>query len=113
MALRFRLKGLAETCLDRVICPECGHNCAGETHQGECTKLTKVTFDGIIVVIECAECGYVFVPKGQRFKVINQQQLRFAVEKDSFLTGEPLFTSLHMVHIEVEKLNMVKMNRLH
>ena len=47
MALKFRLKGLAETFIDEISCPGCG--LAGADDQNFATELTKVTFDGIIV----------------------------------------------------------------
>ena len=49
MALKFRLKGLAETFVDSITCPCCG--VVGVDDQNFTTELTKVTYQGIIVVV--------------------------------------------------------------
>lgn len=105
MPLKFRLKGLAETFVDAIRCPCCGHDGGDEGDQGFRTELTRVTYDGIIVVIQCAICGNVFVPDGQRHGVINSEKLRTAVEKDSKTTGQPIFPTREAVRLEVERLN--------
>ena len=113
MPLKFRLKGLAETFVDSLRCPDCGHDGGEEGDQGFLTERTRVTYDGIIVVVECRICGRIFVPEGQRFGVINSQKLRLAVEKDSLTTGQPIFPSFSSVKLEVEKLNAAKSHKLH
>ncbi len=105
MPLKFHLKGLAETFVDHISCPSCGHDGGEEGDQGFYTDLTRVTYDGIIVVIQCAVCGDIFVPDGQRLGVINSQRLRTAVERDSVTTGQPVFTNRESVKLDVEKLN--------
>ncbi len=113
MPLKFRLKGLAETFVDAIRCPGCGHDGGDDGDQGFQTELTRVTFEGIIVVISCAHCGKIFVPEGQRLGVINSQKLRHAVEKDSATTGQPIFPGIQSVKLEVEKLNAAKNNEMH
>ena len=76
MPLKFRLKGLAETFVDKICCPSCGHDGGSEGDQGFTTELTRVTYDGIVVVIQCSICNDVFVPDGQRQGVINSQRQR-------------------------------------
>ena len=113
MALKFRLKGLAETFIDEIQCPCCGHDGGDEGDQGFRTEFTRVTFDGIIVVINCEVCGHVFVPDGQRMGVINSGKLRNAVERDSRSSGQPLFTNLDAVRLEVERINAERDQQVH
>jgi len=111
MALKFRLKGLAETFIDEIMCPCCG--VVGIDDHYFTTELTKVTFDGIIVVVQCRSCGEIFVPETQRLGVLNPQELRYAVEKDSVDTGEPVVPNFRSVRLNVEKLNAERKGDLH
>ena len=113
MPLKFRLKGLAETFVDNLKCPCCGHDGGDEGDQGFKTELTRVTFDGIIVVVLCELCSHVFIPRDQRFGVINSQKLRNAVERDSVNTGQPLFANIESVRLEVERLNAEREQNVH
>jgi hypothetical protein len=108
MGLKFRLKGLAETFLDRITCPHCGHDGGKDGDQGFRTDQTRVTYDGIVVVIECEMCGEVFVPEGQRFGIINSQKLRSAVDQDSEKTGQPILTTFKDVKLDIERLKAEK-----
>lgn len=105
MALKFRLKGLAETFVEAIRCPTCGHDGGDQGDQGFRTEFTRVTYDGIVVVVECDACHNVFLPGGQRNGVLNSQKLRLAVEKDSATTGQPVFTTRREVELEVERMN--------
>lgn len=111
MALKFRLRGLAETFIDEIRCPSCGY--IANDDQNFSTALTKVTYEGIIVVAECLGCGEIFVPDTQRLGVINTKELRAAVEKDSQDTGEPLISSRQAVILITEKLNAERRGDLH
>ena len=113
MSLKFRLKGLAETFIDDIRCPCCGHDGEEDGDQGFRTELTRVTFEGIVVVIFCEVCSYVFVPVGQRFGIINPQKLRLAVEKDSVNTGQPVYQGMKEVVLEVERLNAEREESVH
>lgn len=113
MPLKFRLKGLAETFIDRLTCPCCGHDGGEEGDKDFSTDLTRVTYDGIIVVIRCGICGFIFVPDGQRLGVINPRKLRSAVERDSQNTGQPVFPSLKAVRLDVERLNAARNQEIH
>ena len=106
MALKFRLKGLAETFIDEIYCPACG--VCGADDQHFTTELTKVTFEGIIVVVQCRACGEIFVPRTQRLGVLNPIALRAAVEKDSIETGEPVMANFEDVRLNAEKLNAMR-----
>jgi len=106
MSLKFRLKGLAETFLDEIICPECGFHSTDD--QNFSTELTRVTFEGIVIVLQCKNCGEIFVPKMQRLGIINSSALQKAVEKDSIETGEPILASLKSVQLNTEKLNAIR-----
>ena len=101
MALKFRLRGLAETFIDEICCPKCSARGADEHAFG--TELTRVTFDGIVAVMRCRECQHVFVPEQQRLGVINPNKLKTAVEKDSLDTGEPIFQSMRDVISALER----------
>jgi hypothetical protein len=113
MALKFRLKGLAETFIENLRCPKCGHDGGEEGDQKFRTDHTRVTFDGIVVVIECEVCGQIFVPPGQRCGIIDPQKLRLAVEKDSDKTGQPVCPSIKEVILDVERLNAVRNSDVH
>ncbi len=113
MLLKFRLHGLAETFVEQLKCPACGHDGGEEGEDGFRTDLTKVTFDGIVVVIQCELCGYVFMPEQQKLGVINPQKLRKAVEKDSVNTGQPILPGLQAVRLEVERINAEKGLKIH
>lgn len=111
MALKFRLRGLAETFIDTIRCPQCG-NC-GSDDERFTTELTKVTFEGIIVVLQCKCCSEIFVPNTQRLGVLNPSELRKAVERDSQEHGEALMPNLASVRLNAEKLNAARKGALH
>lgn len=111
MALKFRLKGLAETFVESITCPCCG--LVGSDDQNFTTELTKVTFQGIIVVVQCRECREIFVPSTQRLGVLNNAALRVAVEKDSVDSGEAILGDLAAVKLTAEKLNAARKGALH
>ena len=113
MTIKFRLKGLAETFIDTIKCPCCGHDGGDEGDDGFQTDLSRVTYDGIVAVIRCSSCQTVFVPEGQKFGVVNSQRLKDAVEKDSRKTGLPIFPTIESVRLEVEKLNASSQNKVH
>ena len=109
--MKFRLRGLAETFLERLTCPHCG--VAGNDDQHFSTDLTKVTFDGIVVVAQCRQCSEIFVPDTQRLGVISVSKLREAVTRDSVDTGETLLENLNAVRQHVQKLNAERKGDLH
>jgi hypothetical protein len=113
MPLKFRLKGLAETFIDTLSCPCCGHDGGDDGDDGFSTELTRVTFDGIIVVVQCDHCAQIFVPTEQRFGILNSQKLRSAVEKDCSQSGEPVFPSLADVQLDVERRNAERVGGVH
>jgi hypothetical protein len=106
MGLKFKLKGLAETFIDRLKCPSCGSIGSDESLFG--TELTRVTFEGIIVVVECKLCGELFVPSSQRLGIVDICSLREAVEKDSKSNGEAFFRGFKEVALDTERLNAEK-----
>lgn len=111
MALKFRLRGLAETFIDTIQCPVCGA-CSNDDENFS-TELSRVTFDGIVVVVQCKACSEIFVPSAQRLGVINPEKLRDAVQKDSVETGEPILQNLYAVKLSVEKLNAQRRDDIH
>lgn len=111
MALKFRLRGLAETFIEEATCPGCG--ALGNDDSFFATDHTRVTCQGIVVVIECRRCGEIFVPSSQRLGVLNPSELRQAVEKDSRDTGEPILPDIEAVRIRVEKMNALRKGDLH
>lgn len=111
MALRFRLRGLAETFIDSIICPCCRQ--AGSDEDSFSTELTKVTLEGIIVIVQCRTCLEIFVPESQRMGIINPLELRSAVKKDSLDTGEALLPNLGSVRISAERLNAMRKGDVH
>ena len=113
MALRFRLKGLAETFIEALRCPICGHDGGDEGDQGFSTDHTRVTYQGIVVVIGCERCSHVFIPEGQRNGVINHRRLREAVDRDCLVTGQRACSGRDEVKLEVERLNAERQDRVH
>jgi hypothetical protein len=111
MALKFRLKGLAETFIEEISCPCCGVQ--GNDDHYFSTEFTKVTFDGIIVVVQCKSCAEIFVPNTQRLGIINPGELKKAVEKDSVDTGEPIVPNIQAVRLSVERLNAMRKGDMH
>lgn len=111
MALTFRLKGLAETFIDEICCPECGT--ASNDDSNFSTELTKVSFDGIIVVVQCKSCHEIFVPEYQRLGVISPEELKQAVTQDHLDTGERLYDNLMTVKLTAEHLNAQRKGALH
>jgi hypothetical protein len=113
MALKFRLRGLAETFVDQVVCPCCGHEVKDENDTSLSTEHTKVTLSGIVVVVQCGACQFVFIPIEQKFGVINTQRLQSAVERDSQNSGQPVFKGLSCVKVEVERINAHNTMKMH
>lgn len=113
MALKFRLKGLAETFIDAVRCPCCGNDGGEHGDEGFKTDGSRVTYEGIIVVVGCEYCGHLFLPEGQRIGIINAEKFRVAIERDYKVNGQPLFNSKEDVRLEVEKNNVERLQPLH
>jgi len=111
MGLKFRLRGLAETFIDEITCPCCKTQGNDDNHFA--TEHTKVSLEGIIVIVQCKNCGEIFVPTTQRLGVINPDGLRQAVEKDSTETGAPMMKGISMVRLTAEKLNAARKGELH
>ena len=111
MALKFRLRGLAETFIDSIACPCCGT--VGQDDEYFATELTKVTLEGIIVIVQCRSCNEIFVPEEQRLGILDSTELRRAVEKDSYDTGEPLLAGVKAVKLNAEKLNATRKGAMH
>jgi len=111
MALKFRLKGLAETFVDMATCPECGM--LGSDDEVFSTELTQVTFEGIVVVLQCKNCSEIFVPESQRLGIVNSKLLVSAVKKDNSETGEPCYSGFQAVKLNAEKLNAERKGKLH
>ena len=110
MSLRFRLKGLAETFIEEISCPHCGHK--GKDDQFFSTEMTRVTFDGIVVIANCKVCTEIFVPDTQRLGIVSQKALKEAVEKDLEITGEVIYSTLQNVQDTVCRLNAERRNRV-
>jgi hypothetical protein len=105
MALKFRLKGLAETFVEKVLCPCCGHDGGEQGDEGFRTDCSRVTYEGIIVVVGCEICGHYFLPDGQRVGIIDSRRLRTAIERDCENNGQPLFAGKDEVVLDVERRN--------
>ncbi|MGI6681384.1 MAG: hypothetical protein ACOX3T_07905 [Bdellovibrionota bacterium] len=103
MAIKFRLKGLAETFIDEITCPYCGLK--GADDSDFLTDLSKVTFAGIVVVAQCKACGEIFVPENQRLGIVNYSALKSAVIQDAEDTGDVVYENIANVRLSAEKLN--------
>jgi hypothetical protein len=113
MALKFRLRGLAETFIENLCCPGCGHEATSEEDSEFSTELTKVTLHGIVVVIRCLKCREIFVPSEQRTGILNFRKLRSAVERDSLNTGQPIYVDRQSVELDVERMNAERHDKVH
>ena len=111
MALKFRLRGLAETFVDTIGCPCCGTT--GADDQDFSTEFTKVTYEGIIVVVQCRTCREIFVPSTQRLGILDSAALKVAVEKDSRDSGEAILGGLEAVRLSAEKMNAQRKGVMH
>lgn len=110
MALRFRLKNLAETVIEELKCPGCGLIANDEKLFS--TDLTRLTVDGIVVIAECRCCGEVFVPIGQRTGIMDVRNFRQVIQNeygDSSLKAPSRLT----MQMEAEKLNAIRRHGLH
>ena len=110
MALKFRLKNLAETFLEQICCPGCGTQGPDDEHFS--TEFTKVTYQGIVVIAHCKECGEIFLPVNQRLGVINNSELKQAVDRDSKETGEPVYNGLAEMSVRAERLNAERKDQI-
>ncbi len=111
MALKFRVKGMAETFLESITCPHCG--ISGPDDQHFTTDYTKVTLEGIIVMVQCKACREIFVPTRQRLGVLNYPALCTAVEKDSADSGNPILPGIEAVRLSAERLNAERKGAMH
>ena len=111
MALKFRLRGLAETFVDEIICPGCG--ATGRDDESFSTEFTRVTLDGICVVTQCKCCSEIFVPKNQRVGIVSFTDLEKAIEEDHQETGEPIYRSFNDVVLNTERLNALRKGEYH
>jgi len=103
MALKFRLKGLAETFIDHITCPGC-KRCESDDENFS-TEFTRVTLEGICVIVQCRACKEIFVPERQRLGILNPKALQKAVEKDSVDTGEPVMIDIETARLHAERMN--------
>ena len=111
MALKFRLKGLAETFIDFLNCPCCGYS--SDIEDDFATDLTKITPEGIIVVAECRFCGEIFVPEAQQLGVLNPRLLSIAIENEKKINNSNILDGFKAVQFNAEQLNAVKKDLLH
>lgn len=111
MTLRFRLRGLAETLIEEASCPCC--SCSGADDNLFSTEHTKVTFEGIVVVLQCKNCDEIFIPDNQKLGIVDETELKVAVEKDHQRTGEALYADIRAVMMDTEKLNACRKGLIH
>jgi uncharacterized Zn finger protein len=111
MGLKFRLRGLAETMVDYIRCPECGSD--GVDDSAFATEQVKVTFEGIAIIFQCRCCGEIFVPDTLQLGVQSADELKAAVERDAKETGQALHPTLESVVLSAEHLNAVRRGCLH
>ena len=83
MTLKFRLKGLAETFIEDLTCPNCKY--CSDLENDFKTDQTKITECGIVVVAECNLCGEIFVPENQKLGLINPKLLSSALTTESII----------------------------
>jgi hypothetical protein len=85
----------------------------GSDEESFSTELTKVTLEGIIVVVQCRSCSEIFVPDTQRMGILNPGALRSAVHKDAEDTGEPMMINIASVRVSAERMNAERKGDLH
>jgi hypothetical protein len=64
-------------------------------------------------VVQCKSCAEIFVPDTQRLGVLNPDELKKAVQKDSVDTGEAVMHGVEAVKLNAEKLNAMRKGELH
>ncbi|MCS6961345.1 MAG: hypothetical protein NZT61_02425 [Deltaproteobacteria bacterium] len=111
MALRFKLKRIAETYIDYIECPSCGHY--SEEIDKFTTELTRVTFEGIVVVCRCGICGEIFLPRNQRIGVISFKNLRDLILRDARKRAVAIYRNIEDVKIYANYLNAVRRGEIH
>ncbi|MCS6894465.1 MAG: hypothetical protein NZO16_07885 [Deltaproteobacteria bacterium] len=111
MALRFKLRRVAETYIDYIECPNCGYS--SEEIDKFTTELTRVTFEGIVVVCRCGICGEIFLPANQRVGVISFKNLKELILRDSRKRGVAIYRNVRDVKIYVDYLNAVRRGEIH
>jgi hypothetical protein len=110
VALRFKLKNLAETVIEELKCPGCG--LIANDEQLFSTDLTRLTKDGIIVMAECRCCGEVFIPTGQRTGIMDVINFREVINREYSDESFPA-PSRNSMELEAEKLNAIRRYGLH
>lgn len=110
MGMKFRLRGLAETFIEELVCPGCGQR--GNDEEAFSSEMSRVTKEGIVVVAQCRSCREIFVPREQRVGIVNPSALTDAVERDSLESGEPVLDNVHSVALLVERLNASRKGEL-
>ena len=110
MALRFKLKNIAETVIEELKCPGCGLIANDEKLFS--TDMTRLTVDGIVVCAECRCCGEVFIPIGQRTGIMDVRNFREVIKSEYGHTKRPA-PSRQSMEMEAEKLNAIKRYGLH
>jgi hypothetical protein len=110
MALRFKLKNIAETVIEELKCPGCGLIANDEKLFS--TDMTRLTVDGIVVVAECRCCGEVFIPIGQRTGIMDVRNFREVIKSEYGHAKGPA-PSRQSMEMEAEKLNAIKRYGLH
>ncbi len=111
MALRFKLRRVAETYIENIECPNCGWS--SDDIEGFTTELTRVTFEGIVVVCRCAKCGEIFLPCNQRIGVISFKRLKEIILRDARIRGVAIYRNIRDVMSYVEFLNASRRGEIH
>jgi hypothetical protein len=111
MALKFKLRRVAETYLEFIQCPSCGTYSEDIDHFT--SELTRVTFEGVVVVCRCTICGEIFIPPNQRIGVISFKNLKDLILRDARRRGSKIFRNIEDVKNYVEYLNAVRRGAIH
>ena len=107
----YQVKETFENGVRKIDCPCCGAN--GIDDSNFSTEHTKVTYQGIVIVLECKHCDEIFVPQNQRLGIVDSGQLKMAVSYDSEQSGEPLYENIDSVLMNAEKLNAFRKGEVH
>ena len=112
MPLTLRLRGLAETFVEELCCPNCGTGEDPSAEENFDASLTIVTVDGIVAVLECRSCKHAFVPENQRRGIISSGKLRDSIAAEQLREGKDPVRTMHEAYLIAEMRNAKKVNKI-
>lgn len=84
MGVRIRLKGLGQTIVHELYCPNC------EISEDDTDLLDQLivstdavpTYEGIFATVKCHVCGFFYIPEHQDVEIIDDRELKLKILSD-------------------------------